>query len=200
MTDNKNEPQNDKNDIQQDDNVVDLKAAAESLDQGEQAGPQEEVVDPLVQLETENKELHEKYLRSVADMQNLVRRTTKEKSDLLKYGNEKMITDLLPVLDSFDKALTDNKAVDNKSDGSSSLLEGMGLVYDQLKTALEKNGLQRIAAKGEKFDPNLHQGIQRVESEEADVETVLEEFAAGYTLNGRVVRAAMVSVSVPKGS
>lgn len=149
-------------------------------------------------------DLNNKFLRAVADTDNLRRRTDKEKADILKYGNTRILEDLLPILDSFDKALpqsTDTEQTESTKDtmDDSSFWQGMQLVRQQLWTTLEKHGVQRLVTTGEKFDPNFHQAIQRVEDESCETETVLQEFAAGYTLNGRVIRAAMVSVQVPKG-
>ncbi len=156
--------------------------------------PNSEAEEKIAQLEDSVKELNNKYLRAVADADNLRRRLEKEKMDLLRYGNEKILQDLLPVLDSFEKALAPQEEA---NDTTKSLQEGMRLVFDQLKSALERHGLVRISAKGQPFDPNVHQAIHKIDDDEAETETVSDEFAAGYTLNGRLVRPAMVSVKTP---
>ena len=146
--------------------------------------------DLLAKLEAEKNELHEKFLRTVADMENLRKRSEKEKSDLRKYGNEKLLEDILPVLDSF------NSALQSGDNDAKSLMDGVGMVHKQLMTVLEKHGLKSFDSQGQAFDPNLHQAIQKVE-EDVDAELVKEEFQRGYTLNERLLRPAIVSVSVP---
>lgn len=139
----------------------------------------------------------DQFLRARAEMENMRRRMAREKSDLLNFGNESILKDVLPVLDSFDKAL-DESGGGERSAEEQSFMEGFLLLKKQLLAVLEKHGLQAIQSVGEVFDPNLHQGIQRIESDDVEEEIVKEEFAKGYTLNGRLLRASMVSVSVPK--
>jgi molecular chaperone GrpE len=145
------------------------------------------------QLEEQLLEAKDRYLRQAADMENMRRRQEKERSDLLKYGTEKLLQELLPVLDSLDKALL-------SAEGQSTpVVEGVKMVHKQFTSVLEQHGLKATLAKGSIFDPNLHQAIQRVEEDVLE-DTVKEEFQKGYTLNGRLVRPSMVSVSVPKSS
>lgn len=162
--------------------------AEQSSADNELAVVQDELTRALEELEL----YKDRFVRTVAEMDNLRKRTERERSDLLKYGTEKVMAELLPVLDSFEKAvLTDqsNATVD-------SLIEGMNILFKQLQSALEKHGLEPIEAKGQKFDPNYHQAIQRIESDVTE-DTVQEEFQKGYCLNGRLIRPAIVSVAVP---
>jgi len=145
----------------------------------------------LEQLKEENRALNDKYLRLAADLENYRRRAEREKSELLKFAAENLIKDLLPVLDSFDQA------IGASAGGSAGMIEGVQMVQSQLLAAMRKHGLEEIPAVGEKFDPNVHQAIQRIEDPECQFETVAKEFAKGYILNGRLVRASMVSVKVP---
>jgi molecular chaperone GrpE len=153
----------------------------------ESAGLQAE----LEQAKEESRALQDKYLRLAADMENYRRRAEREKSELLKFAAENLIKDLLPALDSF------NQAIGAGAGGGSGMVEGVQLVQQQLLAAMRKHGLEEVPAVGEKFDPNVHQAIQRIEDPDCSVETVAQEFAKGYMLNGRLVRAAMVSVTVP---
>ena len=131
-------------------------------------------------------------------MENIKRRTEKEKQDIHQFGTEKVMLDLLPALDSMEKALVaEGDTKEGASDDDASIMAGLQLVYKQMCTALERHGLKAVESVGQSFDPNLHQAIQRIE-EDVKEETVKEEFVRGYTLNGRLLRAAMVSVSVPK--
>jgi len=141
-------------------------------------------------------DLKDKYLRTMAEMDNVRRRADKERSDLIKYGMESFFKDFLVVLDSFDKAAPEAQ----KADGTNleQFVEGMVMVKKQLSDLVEKHGLQKIESADVVFDPNLHQAIQRVEEEGVKEEVVNQEFATGYLLNGRLLRPSMVSVKVPK--
>lgn len=139
-------------------------------------------------------EIKDRYLRTVAEMENMRKRHEKERSDLLKYGSEKIMLDILPVLDSFDQAVHGD-AIQGNSDA---LLEGFKMVQKQLVDVLEKHGLVAFDSAGQTFDPNHHQAIQRIEAE-VDEDVVRDEFQKGYRLNDRLLRPAMVSVAVPGG-
>lgn len=147
----------------------------------------------IAKLEEQLLDAKDRYLRQAADMENMRRRQEKERADLLKYGTEKLLQELLPVLDSLDKALLSAEGQSNP------VVEGVKMVHKQFTSVLEQHGLKATQAKGSLFDPNLHQAIQRVEDDVKD-DTVKEEFQKGYTLNGRLIRPSMVSVSVPKSS
>lgn len=147
----------------------------------------------ILRLEEQLLEAKDRYLRQAADIENMRRRQEKDRAELLKFGTEKLLQDLLPVLDSLDKAL---QAAEGHSNP---VTEGVKMVHKQFATVLDQNGLKPVAANGQAFDPNLHQAIQRLE-EDVTEDTVKEEYQKGYTLNGRLIRPAMVSVSVPKSS
>ncbi len=147
----------------------------------------------IQKLEEQLLEAKDRYLRQAADIENMRRRQEKDRADLLKFGTEKLLQDLLPVLDALDKAL-------QAAEGDSTpIAEGVKMVHKQFAHVLDQNGLKAITAKGASFDPNLHQAISRVEDDVAE-DTVKDEYQKGYTLNGRLIRPAMVSVSVPKSS
>ncbi len=150
----------------------------------------------------EAQEFKDKYMRSVAEMENMRRRMERERTDLVKFAAEKAFKDFLPVLDTFQKALPDADAVATKdaTGVDRGFVDGMVMVKRQLLEVFKKHGLEIVHARGEVFDPNLHQAIQRVESPDVTVETVGDEFAQGYMLNGRLLRPAMVSVLIPVGS
>lgn len=153
-----------------------------------------ETVDQKVQkLEGQLLEAKDRYLRQAADIENMRRRQEKDRADLLKFGTEKLLQDLLPVLDSLDKAMQAAEGQTNP------VVDGVKMVQKQFVSVLEQNGLKPIVSKGANFDPNLHQAIQRLE-EDVEEDKVKEEYQRGYTLNGRLVRPAMVSVSVPKST
>ncbi len=143
-------------------------------------------------LEDEVQEHKDRYLRTLAEMDNMRRRHDRERQDLLKFASEKLLQDLLPVLDSFEKATSAGGA-----EAGNAIVEGIRMVHKQLTHVLETNGLKAVEAAGKPFDPNLHQAIQRVEGD-VDQEIVKDEYQRGYTLNGRLIRPSMVSVLVPK--
>jgi molecular chaperone GrpE len=143
-------------------------------------------------LEDEVQDAKDKYLRTLAEMDNMRRRHERDRQELLKFASEKLLQDLLPVLDSFEKA---NSA--GGAEAGNAIVEGIRMVHKQLTHVLETNGLRAVDAAGKPFDPNLHQAIQRIEGD-VEQEIVKDEYQRGYTLNGRLIRPSMVSVLVPK--
>ncbi len=154
--------------------------------------------DKLKKVAAEAEEYKDKYLRAVADNENLRRRYEKEKSDLLNYGLEKFMQDILPVLDSVDKALPGDPDSDSQPVEAESLLEGVRLMSRLLKDTLSKHGLEAVADEGEQFNPEFHQAIQRIESPDVEEDMVQQVFQKGYCLRGRLIRPSMVSVAVPQ--
>jgi molecular chaperone GrpE len=156
-------------------------------------------VSEVEKLSLELAEMKDRFLRNVAEMDNMRKRLEREKADFIKYSTESILKDMIPVLDSFDKALPASSA-NSQSAETTSFREGMSMVHKQFLAALAKHGLEPVEAVGKTFDPNFHQAIQRIESADVTEETVATEFMKGYALHGRLVRAAMVSVKVPGGS
>ncbi len=167
----------------------------EGDDQNNSAAAAESAEAKIFALEDELNESKDRYMRTLADMENMRRRHERERSELLKYGTEKLLQDVLPVLDSFEKAVS---SVGPNDQGP--IVDGVKMVHKQFLQILENHGLKQIEAVGQPFDPNVHQAIQRIESEEINAEIVKDEYQKGYTLNGRLVRPSMVSVCVPKSS
>lgn len=128
-----------------------------------------------------------RYLRLMADFQNYKKRVEKEKKDLYSYANEKLITELLDVLDNFERALGQEESGDG-------FKQGMEMIFKQLGNVLEKAGLAEIAALGEDFDPNVHNAVMTEETEEYESGKVSGVLQKGYTLNGKVIRPSMVKV------
>ena len=133
-----------------------------------------------------------KYLRLMADFQNYKRRVEKEKKDLYSYANEKIMSDLLEVLDNFERALDQDVAA--AADGGAGFKEGMEMIFKQLNDVLKKEGLEEITALGEDFDPNLHNAVMTEETEEYESGKVSGVMQKGYTLKGKVIRPSMVKV------
>ena len=128
-----------------------------------------------------------RYMRLLAEFQNYKKRVEKEKSGLYSYANEKIMTELLQVMDNFERALEQGE-----SDG---FKEGMEMIFDQLGTVLAKEGLAEITALGEDFDPNIHNAVMTEETDEYESGKVSGVMQKGYTLNGRVIRPSMVKVA-----
>ena len=130
----------------------------------------------------------ERYMRLMAEFQNFKRRAAREKTDIHAYANEKIIGELLPVLDNFERALQ------TESGDLESYSKGMELIFTQLKTALEHAGLAEIPALGEEFDPNVHNAVMTEQSEEHEDGKISKVLQKGYKLNDKVIRPSMVAV------
>lgn len=141
--------------------------------------------------EEEIKKLNDRVLRLQADFTNYKNRVEKEKQSIYTYANEKLVLEILDVLDNFERAFS---SVDEEIENDS-FYEGVVMVYKQLLDALNKNGLEEIEAMNEKFDPNLHHAVMQEESDEFEEETVIDVFQKGYKLKDKVIRPSMVKVS-----
>ena len=141
----------------------------------------------------EVEELKDKLLRRQAEFENFKKRTQKEKEAIVTYASEGLVTDLLPSLDSFERAL--EVEVDEDDEKSKALYEGLELVYNQLIEVLKNNGLQQIECVNEKFDHNCHHAVVQQESEDHEADTVIQELGKGYKYKEKVIRPSMVMVS-----
>lgn len=147
--------------------------------------------DQIKQLETEKEEFKNKYLRTQADFDNFRRRTQKERENDLKYKSQELVSEILPVLDNFNRALQ----TEVNDEGTQSFVDGVKMVYNQLHQALEKAGVEEIKAENEQFDPNLHQAVMQVKEEGYESNQIVEVLQKGYKLKERVIRPAMVKVN-----
>lgn len=141
------------------------------------------------QLAAERADLQDRLLRGRAEFDNARRRFERERSDFLQFAAMDLIKEILPVLDDFERALRVETADRNYS-------KGVELIYQRLYETLKKLGLEPIEAEGRQFDPNLHQAVERVTTDEADDQTILGEFQRGYNFKGKLLRPAMVRVAV----
>lgn len=147
--------------------------------------------DPLEAARKEAEENRDRWIRSVADLENYKKRTLQERSNLLKYRNEELLRDLLPVLDNMERAL----AHCEETGRSDSLTEGVCLVVGMFREILERYGVKEIKAIGEPFDPHLHEAIARVPAENKPANLVVDELEKGYMYQDRLLRPAKVVVS-----
>lgn len=138
-------------------------------------------------------EEHDRLLRAVAETDNVRRRGQRDREEYTRYATESLLRDLIPVLDNLDRALEAART----SGDAPSVVEGVSLIQGGLLKVLERAGLERYSALGERFDPNRHEATGRVISATEPPETVVAETAPGYRLTGRVLRAALVVVAMP---
>jgi molecular chaperone GrpE len=143
----------------------------------------------LQKLRAERDTLIDRLARLQAEFENARKRTAREQQEFREYAVADAVKALLPTLDSFERALQAGAAEKSEFRG------GIELIYKQLQDALQKLGLRAIPAKGETFDPYLHEGIEMVETTDAPDHQILEELQRGYKLKGRLLRPAMVKVA-----
>ena len=152
------------------------------------------LVEELARLKAEKEELLQTMIRRQADFENFRKRTERDRHEEGRRGVERLILDLIPVLDAFDRAL---QAHDDP--GYEEYRKGITLIRKQLWDSIAKHGVQRIEAAGKIFDPHQHQAIERLESEEYPDGFIVAVFQDGYTFHGRVLRPAIVRVAVNSG-
>jgi len=152
-------------------------------------------VDPLEVAQAEAADWKDKFLRAHADFENSKRRLEKDKMNAVAYANESFATDILAVMDSFENALTSIESANDSEENSevlNNMKEGVNLTFEQLKKILAKNSIKEVCCEGE-FDPEVHQAIMQVESENHEVGDVVQVMQKGYTIKDRILRPAMVS-------
>lgn len=131
------------------------------------------------------------FKRLASDFENFRRRQTQEREDLLKYGSEKIMLDLLPILDNFERALASSKTTPDLN----SVISGLEIIQKQFLAVINRNGVESIEAMDKPFDPNFHEAVQTMPNNEKPDQTVIQELQKGYTLSGRVIRPSMVVIS-----
>jgi len=145
----------------------------------------------VVELEQDLKELRDWATRVAADFDNYKKRVDRERQEQAKFSNERVLKELLPVLDNLQRAF--EAAVRNSE--SPAIVAGVELVIGELVKVLRRSGVESIAAMGQPFDPSVHDALQRVETDAVEPGFVAAELQAGYTLHGRVLRPALVTVA-----
>ena len=151
----------------------------------------EEEVDELTLAKQQIEEEQDKLIRLRADFENYKRRVQLDKASDFKYRAQSVLTDILPVLDNFERAL----AVETTSEEAASLVKGVDMVYRTLLEAVKKEGLEQIEAQGVAFDPNFHQAVMQEQDDSQESGIVLQELQKGYKLKDRVLRPSMVKVN-----
>ena len=149
-----------------------------------------------LELEESQKELqkmHNRYLRALADYDNLQKRTAKERNDYYYYANESLITKLLEIADTFQRASADFE--ENQNLKLNSVLEGFNVIKDQFISVLNNEGVEKIDAKGQKFDPNFHEVILVHNDSKLEEDTIIEEVQTGYLFKSKLIRPTKVIIS-----
>jgi len=143
--------------------------------------------------EEEAKENYERYLRQVAELENFKKRTNREREEAIRFANETLVKDLLPIVDNLERAVVHSK------DGANgkTLVEGIEMVLRGLFDVLAKHGVVQVSAVGQPFDPEKHEAMAQVEVETHKPNTIVEEYHKGYMFRDRLLRPALVSVAKP---
>ena len=150
-----------------------------------------ELLEKVKEIETKAHENYDLYTRTYAEMENIKKRGKKEREELAKFANESLIKEILPTIDSLEKAIshTDN------DDNPSGLVKGLEMTLGGLMKTLEKSGLKGIEAVGKPFDPNFHEAISQQIDDKVAPGNIIMELQKGYLLNERLIRPSMVVVS-----
>ncbi|MGF7014084.1 molecular chaperone GrpE [Ornithinibacillus bavariensis] len=172
---------------------IDEEEATDTSDAPVEESPEEEMNDLVQEIENlkqEKEELYQRFLRTQAEFDNFKKRSQKEKEADRKYKAQDLVTELLPAIDNFERALQVEVTDENKN-----LLDGISMVYRQLVDALKSQGVEIIEAVGKEFDPNIHQAVMQVEDDNFESNIVVEDLQKGYLIKDRVIRPAMVKVN-----
>ena len=165
--------------------------ARDHLDPGD-GGSEAPSAEKIEQLQAELQQTKDQYLRTLADVENTKKRLQREQDEFTKYAASAVVTQLLPIVDSLDRALL---AADQQGD-SEAMTKGIHLIHRQLLGLLEREGVHRIPAVGERFDSGRHEAVEQCEVQDGEADnTIVGEIQVGYTLHGQVLRPALVKVA-----
>jgi molecular chaperone GrpE len=169
-----------------------IDSADEIIDSGsERQDELAELRDKFQAKEKESKENYERYLRQVAEVDNFKKRVTREKDDAIRYANENLIKDILPVIDNLERAIAHAQGGGN----GKPLVEGVEMVLRGLLDVFSKHGVVQVSAVGTVFDPGKHEAMAQVESSEHQPNTIINEHHKGYLFRDRLLRPALVTVA-----
>lgn len=171
----------------------------------EMAGEAEEAADPLQELKKEIDSAKQEasknwdlYLRERADLENTRKRHQRDREEAIRFANDRLLKEMIPVLDNLERAVGHAEQGDDNNQG---LVEGVNMTINQFRKVLEDFGVKPINALGADFDPNVHQAMGQVESQDQAPNTVVSEFQKGYLLNDRLLRPSLVMVAkAPSGA
>jgi len=157
----------------------------------EKKGPVTKLKEELQEKDKEIKELRNKYLRALADMDNNRKRMDRELDSFRKYAQVEFLNKVIPVLDSFERAM-DSADIENDYENYA---QGVEMIYRQLKDVLRSMGLEEFSSLGEVFDPARHEAVATIVNDEKPENTIVEEISKGYLVRERVIKPAKVMVS-----
>lgn len=172
-----------------DENVEETEEVEEDTEDVEKVKDDKE--DQIKVLQAEVDKWKNEYYKVFADMENVKRRLQNEHANNLKFMAQGIIEQMLPIVDNFERSL----AVENPSEEVAGFLKGYEMIYKQIVTLLENQGVKVIETKGKEFDPNFHQAVMTVSDENYKPGMIVEELQKGYMLKDRVIRASLVKVS-----
>lgn len=175
--------------------AVEDNVPTDTPENGAEAAPENAsaAVDPAEEWAREKAELQDLLRRRQAEFENYRRRVERERSEFAEYAAMESVRAFVSSLDDFERAL---KVARSSGDGENELVKGIELVYKRLLDTLTKQGLEPIVTEGQSFNPHLHEAVQRVEQEDAEDGTILDEYQRGYNFKGKLLRPAMVKVAV----
>jgi molecular chaperone GrpE len=171
--------------------VVDMNDEAVEQEEQEENG-EVEVEDPLQAAQAEAAENKDLYLRALADLENYRKRAQREKEDAFRFANDNILRNIIPVLDNLERAIEHARTVNEDQGG---LFEGVEMTLEQFRKVLESSGVKPVEAMGLPFDPNFHQAMGQVPTDDQPPNSVVQELQKGYLLNERLLRPAMVMVA-----
>ena len=173
-----------------------LKNNKENVNEDNKDNEENELNKKIEELENQNADLKDKYMRAGAEMENIRKRAAKEKIDTIKRANKDLLLSLLNFMDNFERAI---KAGENNNDiQNSEYYKGIELIHKQFIDFIHDNGVEEIECLGEEFNPNLHEALTVIEVPDCEHEKIVEVYAKGYKLNDELLRTAKVIVGKPK--
>ncbi len=149
----------------------------------------------LAQTQKETEHLRDKWMRSAADLENYKRRAQRERDEVVKFGNEKLLKDFLPIVDDIERAIEAIGPAPSEGTALSTLVDGVRLVHKKFLAQLERHGVTTFESRGEVFDPTRHEAVQQVPAE-LEAGRIVSEMQRGFILNDRLLRPALVTVSL----
>ncbi len=173
-----------------------LKNNKENANEDNKNNEENELNKKIEELENQNADLKDKYMRAMAETENIRKRAAKEKIDTIRRANKDLLLSLLNFMDNFERAI---KAGENNNDiQNSEYYKGIELIHKQFIDFIHDNGVEEIECLGEEFNPNLHEALTVIEVPDCEHEKIVEVYAKGYKLNDELLRTAKVIVGKPK--
>lgn len=172
-------------------NTKEEQEVSETVEKDELEQAPENEINKEIELQETIDQLNDKYLRLNAEYQNYRKRVEKEKADIFKYGTEKLFIELLPIMDNFERALSSK----NTEKMDQKILDGIVMIKKSFESFFDKNGVKKIEALGQPFDPVMHHAVMTESVEDSESEHVVEVLQDGYLMNDKVIRTSMVKVS-----